>query len=142
MAQAYKDTLDSIFTDLRSKSELTRQHAATKLGEQVAAAFRELPTADFNRYYDEVYRRIQQLIINGIDTHERTGGLYALNALIDFKGDDAAIKVTRFSNLLKRTLEGTDTIAMIVAAKCLGRLAAPGGALTAELVDAEFKNAL
>ncbi|KAI7361369.1 TOR1 phosphatidylinositol 3-kinase, partial [Hortaea werneckii] len=38
--------------------------------------------------------------------------------------------------------EGNDTSAMIVAAKCLGRLAAPGGALTAELVDAEVKHAL
>ncbi|KAK5135249.1 hypothetical protein LTR08_005499 [Meristemomyces frigidus] len=142
MAQAYKDTLDTIFTELKSKGDATRQSAAAKLGEQVAAAVRELPTADFTRYYEDVYRRIQQLIINGVDTHERTGGLYALNALIDFKGDDAAIKVTRFSNLLKRTLEGNDTIAMIVAAKCLGRLAAPGGALTAELVDAEVKHAL
>ena len=31
---------------------------------------------------------------------------------------------------------------MIVAARCLGRLATPGGALTAELVEAEVKHAL
>ncbi|KAK5128460.1 hypothetical protein LTR85_003128 [Meristemomyces frigidus] len=142
MAQAYKDTLDTIFTDLKARNDTTRQNVAAKLGEQVNSAFRELPTPDFTRYYEDVNRRIHALVINGVDTHERTGGLYALNALIDFRGDDAAIKVTRFSNYLKRTLEGNDTSAMIVAAKCLGRLAAPGGALTAELVDAEVKHAL
>jgi serine/threonine-protein kinase mTOR len=142
MAQSYKDTLEALHNDLKSRSDATRQAAAAKLGEQVHAAHRELPAAEFTRYYDEVNRKIHQLIINGQDTHERTGGLYALNALIDFRGDDAALKVTRFSNYLKRTLEGNDTSAMIVAAKCMGRLAAPGGPLTAELVDAEVKHAL
>ncbi|RMY94467.1 hypothetical protein D0862_08960 [Hortaea werneckii] len=142
MAHAYRDTLDSIFSELRSRSDTTRQNAASRLTEQVGLAFRELPPPEFTRYYDEVNRRIPQLVIGGVDTHERTGGLYALNALIDFKGDEAAGKVPRFNMMLKRTLEGNDTSAMIVAAKCLGRLAAPGGALTAELVDAEVKHAL
>lgn len=142
MAQAYKDTVDTIFTDLRARNDTTRQNAAAKLGEQINSAFRELSTPEFTRYYEDVHRRIHGLVINGLDTHERTGGLYALNALIDFRGDDAAVKVTRFNTYLKKTLEGNDTSAMIVAAKCLGRLAAPGGALTAELVDAEVKHAL
>ena len=42
----------------------------------------------------------------------------------------------------KRILEGSDTHAMVVAAQCLGKLATPGGALTAELVEAEVKHAL
>lgn len=142
MAQAYRDTLESLFADLKSRNDATRQAAAARLGEQVNAAFRELPPTEFTRYYDDVNRKIHYLIINGVDTHERTGGLYALNALIDFRGDDAALKVTKFSNYLKRTLEGNDTSAMIIAAKCMGRLASPGGPLTAELVDAEVKHAL
>ena len=142
MAQAYRDNLDAIFNELRSRNEPTRQGAATKLLEQVNSAVRELLPADFTRYYNDVNSRMVTLILNGADTHERTAGLYALNALIDFKGDDAAQKVTKFSNYIKRTLEGNDTSAMIVAAKCLGRLAIPGGALTAELVEAEVKHAL
>ncbi|KAK4570311.1 phosphatidylinositol kinase- protein kinase tor1 [Recurvomyces mirabilis] len=142
MAQAYKDNLDGIFNDLKSRHDGTRQSAAAKLGEQVNSAFRELLPAEFTRYYDDINRRMHLLITNGVDTHERTGGLYALNALIDFKGDDAALKVTKFNTYLRRTLEGNDTSAMVVAAKCLGRLAAPGGALTAELVEAEVKHAL
>lgn len=39
-------------------------------------------------------------------------------------------------------MKGNDTAAMVVAAKTLGRLVAPGGTLTAELVDAEVKLAL
>lgn len=142
MAQAYRDDLDTLFTELRARSEATRQNAAAKLGEQVNAAFRELPPADFSRYYSDINTRMVTLILSGTDTHERTGGLFALNALIDFKGDDAAQKVPKFSNYIKRTLEGNDTSAMIIAARCLGRLATPGGALTAELVEAEVKHAL
>ncbi|EMC92726.1 hypothetical protein BAUCODRAFT_76649 [Baudoinia panamericana UAMH 10762] len=140
--QTYRDNLDGIFSELKARNDATRQTAAARLGEQVTSAFRELLPAEFARYYDDVNRRINHLVINGIDTHERTGGLYALNALIDFRGDDAALKVTKFNTLLRRTLEGSDTSAMVVAAKCLGRLAAPGGALSNELVDAEVRHAL
>lgn len=142
MAQPYRDGLDALVTELRARSDNTRQNAAIKLSEQVNAAFRELPPADFSRYYNDVNTRMVTLILNGTDTHERIGGLHALNALIDFKGDDAAAKLTKFSNYVKRILEGNDNSAMVVAAKCLGRLATPGGALTAELVDSEAKRAL
>ncbi|KAK3724196.1 phosphatidylinositol kinase-related protein kinase tor1 [Vermiconidia calcicola] len=142
MAQAYRDNLDTLLAELRARSDTTRQHAATKLLEQVNTAFRELQAPDFTKYYSDINTRMVTLIINGADTHERTGGLYALNALIDFRGDDAAQKVSRFNNLIKRTLEGSDNTAMVVAARCLGKLATPGGALTAELVEAEVKHAL
>ena len=39
-------------------------------------------------------------------------------------------------------MRGTDYAAMVVAARALGRLAQPGGTLTAELVEAEVKGAL
>jgi FKBP12-rapamycin complex-associated protein len=39
-------------------------------------------------------------------------------------------------------MRGQDITAMVVAAKALGRLAKPGGTLTAELVEAEVKGAL
>ena len=88
MAQ-YRETLDPIFRELKANSEATRQNAAFKLNEQVSAAFRELLPADFHRFYNDVNTRMVTLL-HGQDTHERTGGLYALNALIDFKGDDAS----------------------------------------------------
>jgi serine/threonine-protein kinase mTOR len=82
------------------------------------------------------------LIVQGNDTSERIGGIHALNALIDFKGDDAGQKTTRFASYLRSVLRGNDTTAMIIAARALGRLAMPGGTLTAELVESEVKTAL
>lgn len=65
-----------------------------------------------------------------------------MGVLIDFKSDDAAQKTTRFAGALRTILRGTDTAAMIVAARVLGRLATPGNPLTAELVDSEVKSSV
>ena len=86
MAYTYRDGLDDLFNNLRARSDANRQLAAARFGEQVNSAFRELPTVEFSRYYSDVQNRMTNLIVNGADTHERTGGLYLLNALIDFKG--------------------------------------------------------
>ncbi len=80
--------------------------------------------------------------MQGNDTNERIGGIHALSALIDFKGDDASLKATRFVSWLRRILQGNDTTAMIVAARALGRIATLGGTVTAELVEAEVKTAV
>lgn len=102
----------------------------------------ELPSSQFTAHYNDVTTRISQLIVQGSDTNEKIGGIHALNALIDFKGDDAGQKTTRFASYLQSVLRGNDTTAMIVAAQAMGRLATPGGTLTAELVEAEVKTAL
>ncbi|KAF2644919.1 ARM repeat-containing protein [Massarina eburnea CBS 473.64] len=81
-------------------------------------------------------------MVAGSDSNERIGGIHALNSLIDFRGDDAGQKTTRFASYLKVILRGSDNAAMVLAAKALGRLAKPGGTLAAEVVDAEVKSAL
>ncbi|KAG9962099.1 TOR1 phosphatidylinositol 3-kinase, partial [Aureobasidium melanogenum] len=142
MAQAYRDALERTVQELKSRRDEKRLHAAENLLHEVEAAHRELSAAQFTPYYVEVNKRIAELIQNGADTHERIGGLYALSQLIDFKGDDAAQKTTRFHTVLRKVMSGNDTAAMVVAAKTLGHLVSPGGTLTAELVDAEVKVAL
>jgi FKBP12-rapamycin complex-associated protein len=102
----------------------------------------ELAPASFAQYYNDVNLRISTLIVNGNDSNDRIGGIHALNALIDFKGDDAGQKTTRFASYLRNVMRGQDYAAMVVAARALGRLAKPGGTLTAELVEAEVKGAL
>jgi FKBP12-rapamycin complex-associated protein len=92
--------------------------------------------------YADIIQRISQLVVHGNDTNERIGGIWALDALIDFKGDDAGQKTTRFASYLRAVMRGNDTAAMISAARALGRLASPGGTITAELVEAEVKTAL
>ena len=101
-----------------------------------------MPTGQFTAYYNDVNSRISFLVLSCTDTHERIGGIYALNSLIDFKGDDAGQKTTRFASSLRNVLRGADPLVMDVAARALGRLAKPGGTLTAELVEAEVKAAL
>lgn len=86
--------------------------------------------------------RISQLIVHGNDSNERIGGILALDRLIDFDGDDAAQKVTRFASYLRSVMRSNDNAAMILAARALGRLAVPGGTLTTELVESEVKSAL
>lgn len=86
--------------------------------------------------------RISQLIVHGADSNERIGGVLALDRLIDFDGDDAAQKTTRFASYLRSVMRSNDNAAIILAARALGKLAVPGGTLTAELVESEVKAAL
>lgn len=86
--------------------------------------------------------KIQKYVVQGNDTNERIGGIYAIIQLIDFKGDDAGQKTTRYASYLRFVAQGNDTTAMVHAARALGRLVKPGGTLTAELVEAEVKSAL
>ncbi|KAF2204804.1 hypothetical protein GQ43DRAFT_387121 [Delitschia confertaspora ATCC 74209] len=143
MAQlAPSPVLERIFGELRSKSEDVRKKAAETLRQNVEAAHRELPPGQFASYYADINSRISSLIVSGNDSNDRIGGILALNALIDFKGDDAGQKTTRFASYLRSVMRGPDIAAMIPASEALGRLARPGGTLTAELVDAEVKGAL
>ncbi|KAF2115999.1 armadillo-type protein [Lophiotrema nucula] len=134
--------LGRICNELRSKNDDTRQKAAHTLRQSVEAVHREQVPAAFAQYYNEVNQQISLMIVSGNDANDRIGGIHALNALIDFKGDDAGQKTTRFASYLRNVMRGTDTASMVVAAKALGRLAKPGGTLTAELVEAEVKAAL
>ncbi|KAK4993720.1 phosphatidylinositol kinase-related protein kinase tor1 [Elasticomyces elasticus] len=102
----------------------------------------ELSQSQFRDHLNNVYHRIDAIVKSGgSDTHERIGAIYAIDQLINFNGDDAAQKTTRFAKHLGSFIGGNDTTAMIVAAVTLGRLAVPGGALTAELVESEVATA-
>ncbi|EYE96697.1 phosphatidylinositol 3-kinase tor2 [Aspergillus ruber CBS 135680] len=96
----------------------------------------------FLEFYNAVSQRIAQLVVTGSDTNERIGGLLALDRLIDFDGVDAAKKTIRFASYLHSALRSNDTLVLAYAARALGRLAKPGGALTAELVESEIQSAL
>ncbi|KAF2235412.1 phosphatidylinositol 3-kinase tor2 [Viridothelium virens] len=139
---SFKDALERCTQDLRSKNDETRKRGAIELRSSLETAHRDLQPAPYQAYYSDCLSRVHAFIVQGIDTHDRIGGIYALNQLIDFRGDDPAQKTTRFAGYLRAVMRGSDTSAMVVAARTLGRLATPGGALTAELVEAEVKSAL
>lgn len=104
--------------------------------------FADWPPEKFLEFYNAVSQRIAQLVVTGSDANERIGGLLALDRLIDFDGVDAAQKTTRFASYLRSALRSNDTLVLDHAARALGRLAKPGGALTAELVESEIQSAL
>ncbi|KAI2189712.1 phosphatidylinositol kinase- protein kinase tor1 [Ophidiomyces ophidiicola] len=136
------DATQKPFTDLKSKNEEIRHRAALELYDNIVSASRELPQDKFLEYYNTVSSRIAQLVVTGSDANEKIGGLLALDRLIDFDGVDAALKTTRFSGYLRSALRSNDNTVLLYAATSLGRLAKPGGALTAELVESEIQSAL
>lgn len=101
-----------------------------------------MPPDRFLDYYNGVNQRIAQLVVTGNDANERIGGLLALDHLIDFDGVDPAQKTTRFSGYLRTALRTNDNTVLLLASRSLGRLAKPGGPLTAELVESEIQSAL
>jgi FKBP12-rapamycin complex-associated protein len=74
------------------------------------------------------------------ETAERIGGIYALGEFFDLGKDDP--KMTRVASIYRVVLKGTDLTAMVPAAQGMGKLCAPGHAMTAELVEAEVQAAL
>ncbi|KOS39997.1 hypothetical protein ACN38_g9146 [Penicillium nordicum] len=141
-AGAITDVTQRLFVELKSKNEEARARAAYELYENVLSVSRDWPSEKFVEFYNAVSQRIAQLVVNGSDANERIGGLLALDRLIDFDGVDAAQKTTRFASYLRSALRSNDNVVLVYAARSLGRLAKPGGALTAELVESEIQSAL
>ncbi|KAI1164449.1 TOR kinase [Nemania serpens] len=137
------DTLDSITRDLKSRAgDDVRRRAAAQLRELVVVCYRDFPADSFHVFYNSVNGKITNLIIHGNDSSERLGGVYALDALVDFDGVDVTAKYTRFTANLKTILRGKDIVPMQPAAVALGKLCRPGGSLISELVESEVKTAL
>jgi FKBP12-rapamycin complex-associated protein len=95
----------------------------------------------FQRFFDMVNQRTMGLI-QGTDTYDRMGGVYILDALVDFDGIEPALKYSRFQQYIGTILRGKDLNPMQPAAVVLGKLCKPGGSLISELVDAEVQTAL
>lgn len=144
MAQAgpVTDVVQRLFTELKSKNEEVRVRASFELYDNVLTVSRDWAPEKFLEFYNAVSQRIAQLVVTGSDANEKIGGLLALDRLIDFDGVDAAQKTTRFASYLRSALRSNDLAVLVYAARSLGRLAKPGGALTAELVESEIQSAL
>ncbi|KAF5697031.1 FKBP12-rapamycin complex-associated protein, partial [Fusarium mundagurra] len=125
------------------------QHVALERLEQISRGLRSRPVSpcddcpeQFQAFYNSVNNKITQLITHGSDSSERLGGIYALDALIDFEGVDDGVKYTRFTQNLKTILRGKDINPMQPAAITLGKLCRPGGSMISEVVDSEVNTAL
>lgn len=77
------------------------------------------------------------------DRDDKIGGILALERLITFDSDDVPQQnTTRFASFLRAALRSNDNEVLVYAARALGHLAQPGGALVADLVESEVKSAL
>ncbi|TPX35002.1 hypothetical protein SmJEL517_g02512 [Synchytrium microbalum] len=141
MAVVGAEVLNKLLADIRSKNEDVRARGATDLRDYVVSVSREVSGETFSKFMNDVNRRIFELIQSN-DVYDKIGGILAIDKLIDFDGEDNTTKITRFANYLRLVLPGTDPQIAVLAAKALGRLAQPGGNLTAEFVEFEVKRAL
>ncbi|OAA40923.1 TOR kinase [Metarhizium rileyi] len=140
--QVALERLEHITRGLRSRTgDDVRKRAAIQLRDLVVVCHRDLSQEQFLAFYNAVNNKITQLITHGSDSAERLGGIYALDALVEFDGVDVAAKYTRFTQNIKTILRGKDINPMKPAAIALGKLCRPGGSLISELVDSEVNTA-
>ena len=128
---------------LRSKDSVERAKAASILRELVENEGRELSRETYAKFMEELNRRIQDLVSSD-QTHEKLGGIAAIDALIDVSSEDDDYKIIRFANYLRGFFSSAspETVTLERASKALGHLARAGGTLTADFVEFEVKRAL
>lgn len=101
----------------------------------------DFPQERYTEFSNIVSGKITSLIGHHGDV-ERTGGIYAIDALVDFDGIEVGQRVTRFGQSLRNILRGKDLAPMQPAAMALGKMCRPGGSLVSDLVESEIKTAL
>lgn len=112
------------------------------LRKHVEEEARDLSGEAFTRFMDQLYDRIS-LLMTSNDVAEKLGALRATDELIDVKLGESASKVSRFSSNMRYVFEEKqDYEVLILGSKVLGHLARAGGAMTADEVEHQVKNAL
>ncbi|KAJ3291491.1 phosphatidylinositol kinase- protein kinase tor1 [Rhizoclosmatium sp. JEL0117] len=142
-SQPQSVTIEARFQAIRlAKNESERRSFAKDIRDHVSAYAREVSGEPFSKFMQQdVNKRIFELI-HSSEVNHKMAGILIIDSLIDFQGEENTIKITRFANYLRIVLPGSDPQISILAAKALGRLAQPGGTLTAEFVEFEVKRAL
>jgi FKBP12-rapamycin complex-associated protein len=94
----------------------------------------------FAAFNDKVSTKVRTLI-QSPDSNDKASGALAIDRLIDCDAIGAGEKASKYSNYLRAGLQSNDYGVLDKTARALGRLARPGGAYTAELVEAEMTSA-
>lgn len=156
--QLDSDALDRIFAGLKAHTQAKRNKAAKELKHNLISVTRDFTsTEQISRYNNDINKRMYDLIKSN-NGDERIGGLTALNALLELNENEEYImqtnitssleentnkyKMSRYGTYLRHVLPSNDVDAMRFAAQILGKLAMPGGTLTAEFVEFEIKRSL
>ncbi|KAL3538768.1 hypothetical protein ACH5RR_002134 [Cinchona calisaya] len=135
------DALNRVLADFCTRGS-PKEGAALALRRLVEEEARDLSGETFSRFMDHLYERITSLLeSNGIA--ENLGALRAIDELIDVSIGENALKVSKFSNYMRIVFETKrECDILVLASRVLGHLARAGGAMTAEEVERQIKNAL
>ncbi|ODQ81853.1 hypothetical protein BABINDRAFT_160083 [Babjeviella inositovora NRRL Y-12698] len=134
--------LSQIFGRLKSKSASERQQALVALRNHLTSISRDLLSEQFNRYNKDINNKVFELI-HSSDQSEKLGGIAAIDAFIDFEGgEENATMFNRYANYLRILIPCNDLEVMYAATHTLGRLAIPGGTLTADFIEFEAKKSI
>jgi len=128
-------------SDLRSRREHVKRKAMQDLRGAVEMEARQMSRENFSSFITELNRRIFDLV-KSEEPHEKLGGIFAMDALVDVECEESPTFITRFANYLRLILPCNNVATMIMASKVLGHLAQAGGTLTADFVEFEMKRAL
>ncbi|CAO1620752.1 unnamed protein product [Jaminaea pallidilutea] len=136
------DALSRIFVNLRSKDEQYRINAGKDLGQYVSSATAELQGDGLSAFNNDLNRRIFELT-HSPNTHEKLGGIIAIESLIELESEDNSARLYRFYQYLKPNLPCNDAQVMIAASKALGRVSKSGGhSLGDQFIEFEVLRAL
>ncbi|KAG9127299.1 phosphatidylinositol kinase- protein kinase tor1 [Ceratobasidium sp. 392] len=144
-AVSSQDPLHGIFQQLKNKNEQVRQIAARELRDHVESAVAELSSDGSARLWNQQISPRLFEIIHSNHSHERLGGVLAIDRLLEIEGDEtieAKHTLFRLFNYVKSLLPSPDVNVMIAASKTLGRIAEMGGTAFADQIDVEVPRAL
>ncbi|XAR52952.1 Non-specific serine/threonine protein kinase [Bertholletia excelsa] len=135
------DALNRVLADLCTRGN-PKDGATVALKKHVEEEARDISGEAFFRFMDQLYDRITTLLESN-DVAENLGALRAIDELIDVSLGENASKVSKFSTYMRTVFEGKrDPEILLLASKVLGHLARAGGAMTADEVEWQVKNAL
>ncbi|CAK9144989.1 unnamed protein product [Ilex paraguariensis] len=135
------DALNRVLADLCTKGN-QKDGAALAFRRHVEEEARDLSGEAFSRFMDQLYDRITTLLESN-DVSGNLGALRAIDELIDVALGENASKVSKFSSYMRTVFEvKRDPKILVLASEVLGHLARAGGAMTADEVERQLKNAL
>lgn len=135
------DALNRVLADLCTRGN-PKEGAAIALRRVVEEEARDLSGEAFSRFMDHLYDRLTSLLESN-EVAENFGALRAIDELIDVSIGENASKVSKFSNYMRNVFESKrERDILVLASTVLGHLARAGGAMTADEVERQIKNAL
>lgn len=141
------DSLTHFLTDVKSKNKDVQAKAARDLRQHVENEARDIPPDQFNKYMNDLNKRIFDLI-NSPEPTEKMGGCVVIDELIDVAYDDEENekRIIRFAHYLRMVFQHsgdqTEIALLRMCAKALGHLARAGETIAADIVEFEVKRAL